>query len=179
MNRNGDITNLNALYQNYNERFVRLDKTYVFVREVAEDIVMESFMCYWENRWKLPPGSNEPAYISTIIKNKCLNYLHRLRTQEEAEKYLGNLEAWELNMQIATLEACNPEKLFSQEMQQLVDKALKQLPEKTLEIFIRSRYLDQRHKEIARSLGISAKGVEYHITKALKVLKETLGDYFF
>jgi RNA polymerase sigma-70 factor (ECF subfamily) len=176
---NGDITNLNVLYQNYNERFVRFAKTYVSVREVAEDIVMESFMCYWENRLKLPPESNVPAYISTLIKNKCLNYLHRLRTQEEVEKYLTNLEAWELNMQISTLEACNPEKLFSDEIQQLVNKTLSLLPEKTHEIFIRSRYLDQSHKEIAGSLGISSKGVEYHITKALKALKMVLVDYFF
>jgi RNA polymerase sigma-70 factor (ECF subfamily) len=176
---NGDITNLNVLYQSYNERFVRFAKTYVSVREVAEDIVMESFMCYWENRLKLSPDSNVPAYISTLIKNKCLNYLHRLRTQEEAEKYLSNLETWELNLQISTLEACNPEKLFSREAEQLVNKALKLLPEKTHEIFIRSRYLDQSHKEIAESLGISAKGVEYHITKALKVLKTALKDYFF
>lgn len=179
METNGDITNLNTLYQNYNERFVRFAKTYVSVKEVAEDIVMESFMCYWENRWKLPPEANVPAYISTIIKNKCLNYLHRLRTQEEAEKYLGKMEIWELNMQISTLEACNPEKLFSKEVRQLVHKALSLLPEKTIEIFVRSRYLDQSHKEIARTLGISAKGVEYHITKALKALRATLSDYFF
>jgi RNA polymerase sigma-70 factor (ECF subfamily) len=176
---NSDIANLNVLYQHYNERFVRFAQTYVSIREVAEDIVMESFMRYWENRLKLTPGSNVPAYISTLIKNKCLNHLHRLRTQEEAEKYLTNLEAWELNMQICTLEACNPEKLFSEEVEQLVNKALSLLPEKTHEIFIRSRYLDQSHKEIAGSLGISPKGVEYHITKALKVLKTALNDYFF
>jgi RNA polymerase sigma-70 factor (ECF subfamily) len=176
---NDDITNLSVLYQNYNERFVRFAKTYVSVREVAEDIVMESFMCYWENRRKLPPESNVPAYISTLIKNKCLNYLHHLRTQEEAKKYLTDLEVWELNMQISTLEACNPQKLFSEEVQQLVAEALNLLPGKTYEIFIRSRYFDQSHKEIARILGISTKGVEYHITKALKVLKEALNDYFF
>lgn len=179
METNDDITNLNVLFQNYNERFVHFAKTYVSVREVAEDIVMESFMCYWENHRKMPPESNVPAYICTLIKNKCLNYLHRLHTRGEIEKYLTNLQIWELNLQIATLEACNPERIFSEEIQLLVKKSLALLPEKTYEIFFRSRYLDQSHKEIAESLGVSVKSIEYHITKALKILKASLEGYFF
>jgi RNA polymerase sigma-70 factor (ECF subfamily) len=175
---NDDIIILNELYKNYHERFLRFARTYVSVKEVAEDIVMESFMCYWENRRKLPPDSNVPAYICTLIKNRCLNYLHRLRTREEIEKYLTNLQTWELNLQIATLEACNPERIFSEEVQRLVKESLTLLPEKTYEIFLRSRYLDQSHKEIAESLGLSVKSVEYHITKALKLLKAALRDYF-
>jgi RNA polymerase sigma-70 factor (ECF subfamily) len=174
----GNIVSLNELYLTYNERFVRFAKTYVFVREVAEDIVMESFMCYWENRLAMPSESNVPAYIFTLIKNKCLNHLRRLRMQEDVAKYLSHLEKWELNLQISTLEACNPEKLFSEEVQQLVNRALTSLPEKTYEIFIRSRYHDQSHKEIADKLGLSTKSVEYHITKALKTLKIALKDYY-
>ena len=36
----------------------------------------------------------------------------------------------------------------------------------------------QSHKEIAAALGISTKTVEFHITKALKVLRVALKDYF-
>ena len=86
--------------------------------------------------------------------------------------------AWELNLRIATLEACNPEKLFSDELQSLVDKALETLPEQTRDIFVRSRYNNQSHKEIAAALDISTKTVEFHITKALKVLRVALKDYF-
>ena len=77
-----------------------------------------------------------------------------------------------------TLEACNPEKLFTDELQSLVDKALETLPEQTRDIFVRSRYNNQSHKEIAVALGISTKTVEFHITKALKVLRVALKDYF-
>lgn len=173
-----EIHSFNQLFTDYKSRFVRFANTYVSDRMIAEDIAIESLMYYWENRGNLASDSNVPAYILTIIKHKCLNYLQRLRTSEEIVEYLKDCDTWELNLRIATLEACNPEKLFSDEVQFLVDKALKTLPEQTRDIFIRSRYYNQSHKEIAEKLGISTKTVEFHITKALKVLRVALKDYF-
>ncbi|MDR1258897.1 MAG: RNA polymerase sigma-70 factor [Tannerellaceae bacterium] len=178
METSDNIANLNELYKNYNDRFVRLAKSYVMSKEIAEDIVMESFMCYWENRLQLAPGSNAPAYITTLIKNKCLNHLNRLHTQDEIKRQLTNLEVWEAKLQIATLEACNPKKLFSDEVHQIVNRTLESLPPKTCEVFVRSRYLEQSHKEIAECLGLSTKSIEYHITKTLKILRIALKDYF-
>ena len=44
-------------------------------------------------------------------------------------------------------------------------------------MFILSRYDQLSNKEIASKLGISIKGVEFHISKALKLLRERLRDY--
>lgn len=173
-----DIRSFNALYANYNERFVRFARTYVSVQEIAEDIVVESLMYYWENRFSLAADSNIPVYLLTVIKHKCLNYLNRMRTREEIEEYLTKTECWELNLRIATLEACNPERLFSDEVQKIVDQTLATLPEQTREIFIRSRFNNESHKEIANCLGLSTKSIEYHITKTLKLLRIELKDYF-
>ena len=173
-----DLNFFNKFFIDYQQRFVHFACPYVHDEAVAEDFVIESMMYYWENRGKLAPDSNVPAYILTVIKHKCLNYLQRLRTREEIVEYLKDCDTWELNLRIATLEACNPEKLFSDELQSLVDKALETLPEQTRDIFVRSRYNNQSHKEIAAALGISTKTVEFHITKALKVLRVALKDYF-
>lgn len=178
MKGESEIYSFNQLFTDYKSRFVHFANTYVSDSMIAEDIAIESLMYYWENRGKLAPESNVPAYILTVIKHKCLNYLQRLRTQEDIVEYLKNCDAWELNLRIATLEACNPEKLFSDEVIALVSKALKTLPEQTRDIFIRSRYNNQSHKEIADVLGVSTKTVEYHVSKALKVLRVALKDYF-
>lgn len=178
MERRTDIHTFNQLFTNYKERFVHFAKTYVDNDMVAEDIATEGLMTYWENRNILAEDSNIPAYILTVIKHKCLNHLQRLRAGEEIMEYLKDCDNWELNLRIATLEACNPEKLFSDEILRLVAEALKTLPEQTRDIFIRSRSLHQSHKEIAEVLGISTKSVEFHITKALKVLRIALKDYF-
>jgi len=40
-----------------------------------------------------------------------------------------------------------------------------------------SRYQNTPNKKIAEQLGISVKSVEFHITKALKILRTELKDY--
>ena len=40
-----------------------------------------------------------------------------------------------------------------------------------------SRFDGMTYNEIALELGISEKTVEYHISKALKILRSELGDY--
>jgi len=42
-----------------------------------------------------------------------------------------------------------------------------------------SRYENKSVKEIADSLDITVKGVDYHISKALKALRVNLKDYLY
>lgn len=177
MKNNQDIQTFNYLFTNYRGRFIHFAKTYVEDDMLAEDIATESLIYYWENRKALDAHSNVLAYILTVVKHKCLDHLRQLHTLEEYIAYQQHHETRKLNLRIATLNACNPERIFSDEIQKLVDKALASLPKQTRDIFIRSRYENQNHKEIAEALGISAKAIEFHITKALKVLRVALQDY--
>ena len=177
MEEKKEIQFFNHLFTNYKERFTHFARTYVNDDMIAEDIVVESLMYYWENRKTLDAHSNVLAYILTVVKHKCLDHLRRLRLQEDFAAHMQENETRKLNLRIATLEACDPERIFSDELQSLVDKALASLSEQARNVFIRSRYYDQSHKEIAEALGISTKTVEFHITKTLKVLRITLKDY--
>ena len=177
MEENRDIQTFNYLFTNYKGRFTHFARTYVDDEMTAEDIAVERLMYYWENRKNLDGHSNVLAYVLTVVKHKCLDHLRKMRTREDFAEYLQNIETRRLNVRIATLEACNPERIFSDELQSLVDKVLASLPEQTRDVFIRSRYNNQSHKEIAEALGISTKTVEFHITKALKVLRVALKDY--
>lgn len=177
MEENTNIKTFNYLFTNYKGRLTHFAGTYVGDEMVAEDLVVESFMCYWENRKTLVDHSNVLAFIVTVVKNKCLDYLRKMRTREEYIEYMQKNEIRKLNLRIATLEAYNPEKIFTDELQDLADKAQASLPQQTRDIFIRSRYDNQSHKEIAEELGVSTKTVEFHITKALKVLRVALKDY--
>lgn len=177
MDNTNDLKAFNKLFTDYQGRFIRFATMYVRDTGAAEDFVIEALMFYWENRHTLAPDSNVPAYILTIIKHKCINYLQHVRIREDVSERLQNHAAWELRTRISTLEACNPEELFSAEAQEIVNQTLAALPEQTRRIFRMSRYENKTNKEIAETLGMTVKGVEYHMARALKKLHASLKDY--
>ena len=179
MEYSADLKAFNQLFADYQGRFIRFANIYVRDIAVAEDFTIEALMQYWENRNTLKADSNVPAYILTIIKNKCINYLQHIQVREDASEHLKNHAEWELNTRISTLEACNPEELFTA-IKEIVPPAEMEeavFSEQTRRIFIMSRYENKPYKEIAETLGMTTKGVEYHIAQALKKLHVNLKDY--
>lgn len=175
---NEETISFNQLYEGYQKRFIRFAHSYVRDITAAEDITVEAMMYYWENRQTLDEHANVPAYILTIIKNKCLNYLRHQQIHEEYSDKVKDYYEWELNTRIATLQACEPYELFISEIQELVQQTLATMPERTRTIFMLNRYENKSYKEIAALMNITPKGVDFHITKALKMLQTNLKDYF-
>ena len=177
MENTTDLKAFNQLFTDYQGRFIRFANTYVRDVAVAEDFTIEALMYYWENRHRLEEVKDIPLYILVTLKNKCLDYLQRERTWNNiAENLLSNKE-WELQMRISSLEACEPETLFSNEVQELVNQALAKLPEKSRHIFIMSRYEGKNYQTIAKETNLSVKSIEFHISKALNLLRKELKDY--
>lgn len=177
MENHSEIKEFNKLFFDYQGIFIRFANTYLQDKETAEDITVDSLMYYWENRHTLVPDSNIPAYIMKVLKHKCLNHLRNQRAREEIEQNLQSHMDRVRQLKIASLQACDPEELFSTEAQRLVTEALNSMPEKTRTIFIMSRYENKKHKEIADYFSLSTKSVEFHISKALDVLRKKLKDY--
>lgn len=173
------ISFFNQLFTDYKDKFKYFAYTYLRDEAAAEDIVMESFAYYWENRESLENHENIPAYLLKVIKNKCLNYLRAQSIREKVNQTINEHNARVLQAQISTLEACEPQSIFSEEAKLLVEKALKSMKPQTHEIFIRSREMNQTYKEIAKEMNISTKVVEYHMSKALQIFRIYLKDYYF
>ena len=124
MEQQSDIKIFNKLFNEYYLKFIRFAVGYVKEMPVAEDLVSDAFSIYWENRGKMNPDANPPAYILTIIKNNCLNYLQHQKTRQRIEQELTEHAIWLLNTKINTLEACDPELIFSTEIQQIINNTL-------------------------------------------------------
>lgn len=177
MDEKADIKRFNNIFVTHRDRYIRFAYSYTYNQETAEDLVTESLMYYWENRHRLEEVKDIPLYILVTLKNKCLDYLQRERTWNNiAENLLSNKE-WELQMRISSLEACELETLFSNEVQELVNQALAKLPEKSRHIFIMSRYEGKNYQTIAKETNLSVKSIEFHISKALNLLRKELKDY--
>ena len=168
---------IDQIFMTHRERFVRFADSYVHHIEAAEDIVSESFLHCWEQRNNLIEVNDIAMYMLVIVKNRCLDYLRRERVRDSITEDMLSDREWELTMRITILEACEPETLLRNEVQKLIDKALKQMPEKTRNIFVMNRYEWKSYQDIAQETGLSIKSIEYHISKALKVLRHELKDY--
>lgn len=172
-----DIQYFNTLFNEYYPRFIRFAKGYVKDESLAEDFVSDAFTIFWENRENLLPNTVAPAYILTIVRNKCLNHLKQVQIQHRVKKEINEHTKWLLSMSINTLEACDPDFLFSDEIQQIIDKTLNKLPSKTRQIFILNRYQGFSYKEIAEKMNLSTKSIEFHISKALSQFRLALKDF--
>lgn len=171
-----DLAAFDRLFREYRPRFIRFAVSYVTDAAVAEDLVMESFMAAWERRALLSEKSF-PPYVLVIVRNKCLNHLRSRQVRLRAEEDLNSHRARLLELRVSTLEACEPAQLFSDEARRLVDETLARLPERTREIFQRSRFRGESYKEIAASMGTTVKSVEFEVSKAMKSLRVSLRDY--
>ena len=168
--------NFNSIYTTYYRRAFLFTLSYVHNDLVAEDLVLEAIIYLWElsRNQEIPSIA---AVLITYIRSKSLNYLKHLQVQENVYQNLTDKGQRELEIRISTLEACDPKEVMSEELRSKVKTLLAGMPEKTRIAFISDRLDGKSHKEIAEELGISVKGVEYHISKAVKLLRDNLKEY--
>ena len=179
MNSYSDIKRFNELFNEYYERIVRFAKSYVRDLPIAEDFASEAFAAFWENRDILSGETNPKAYILTIVKNKCINHLKHEQIRLKAEKEINSHSEWVLTTNLNTLEACDPDFIFSDEIQQILNETLEKMPQKTRRIFFLNRFEGLSYNEIALKMDVSPKTIEFHISKALRALRIALKDFIY
>lgn len=170
------VNSFNEIYTSYYKKSFFFAKSYVHDDLAAEDIASESLIKLWEKLKTEKIDYIEPLLL-TILKNKALDYLKHEEVKRTAFESMADWHQQELSIRISTLESCDPNEIFSDEVESIIRETLKLLPEQTRQIFLLSRFENKSNKEIAEQMGISIKGVEYHISKALKALRITLKDY--
>ena len=173
---NAIVNSFNEIYTSYYKKSFFFAKSYVHNDLAAEDIASESLIKLWEKLKTEKIDYIEPLLL-TILKNKALDYLKHEGVKRTAFESMVDWHQQELSIRISTLESCDPNEIFSDEVESIIWETLKLIPEQTQRIFLLSRFENKSNKEIAELMGISVKGVEYHISKALKALRITLKDY--
>jgi RNA polymerase sigma-70 factor, Bacteroides expansion family 1 len=170
------MNDFDSIYQRWYKKSFAFAKSYLHDSMAAEDIVSESII----KLWKSMSESNiehPDALLFTILRNKTLDYLKHESIRKNAEKEMSETLNRELALRISTLEACDPDEIFSAELTNKIEEVLTLLPPKTREIFELSRFEGLSAKAIAEKKGLSVKSVEYHITQALKKLRSELKDF--
>ena len=144
----------------YGHRFVEL--------EDAEEIVEDSLLWIWENRETLVIESSLNSYLFKMVYRRALNKLAHIdatqradtRFYEEMQEMLQDTDYYQI-----------------EELAKRIEDAVAALPESYREAFVMHRFRDMSYKEIAETLGVSPKTIDYRIQQALKQLRVDLKDY--
>ncbi len=137
-------------------------------KDLAEDLVQESFVKLWENCAKVELDKSK-SFLFTIANNLFLNHVaHKkivLKHSSESTLNQTNNESPEFLLE---------EKEFLVKLK----STIADLPEKQREVFLLNRIDKKKYKEIAELLDLSVKAVEKRMSLALKSLREKIGDKF-
>ncbi|GAA4435826.1 RNA polymerase sigma-70 factor [Ravibacter arvi] len=166
--RGGKLAAFEEIYRRYWQKLFSIAYHHTGVREEAEEILQEVFLDLWKRRAGVEVR-NLDLYLTIAIKNQVYDYF---KSKLSYRKYREYQVFHEITRQYATDEIVNFTELMA-----AVEQVLSRLPEKSAEVFKRSRFENQSVREIARGLNLSEKAVEYHITKSLKFLRENLRPY--
>lgn len=76
-----------------------------------------------------------------------------------------------------TIECCNPNELFCEEIMEICRKQIARMPELRRQILTANKFEGMSYKEIADRNGITTTRVDNELRKALNTLRLSLKDY--
>ncbi len=134
----------------------------------AEDLVQEVFVRLMATNLKLV--DNIDGFVFQVAANLLKDQFRRLKTRRQTIAHLEILES-------TSVETADPHRRFSgrQELK-AVTRCLDELPNKTRDIFSRSRLEGESVIALATEYGMSVRAVHKHLAKALAHLTSRLID---
>ena len=163
----GDIDSFKYFFDRYYSDLCNFVHVYLHDQVLAEEIVQDIFVFFWENREKLKINTSVKAFLFSASKFKSLNLLRDTKTKRRIVENIGKTEPFHTTEQDSSY-------IDADEFKKILDLAIDQLAPKCREIFLLSKQNDLTNNEIAAQLGISVKTVENQMTIALKKLREYL-----
>ncbi len=139
-------------------------------RELAKEVVQECFIAIWNRRNSLKITTSITSYLYTAIRNRCINHLkskyhqHREATEHEEDKMISDARTDDI--------------LHESDLSTILQQSIAGLSEKTRIFFNLSRENELSYREISEKMSVSVKTVEFHISSALKQIREDLQRYW-
>lgn len=165
---NDDEKSFRRLFEYYYPALCIYARRFIEEKETREDMVQDVFFSVWENRKQIRVQLSARSYLTTCVRNHCLNFLrHR------------DIEACDTLIQekIPTYAEDYDDVYTLTELQELLSNALRKLPSEYRQVFELNRFEDKSYGEIATEMNISIRTVERYKNKAIEILKKELKDF--
>lgn len=172
----GDEETYISLFRSYYIPLCAYSRRYVGRKDVAEEIVSDTFLKIWENRTSIQINTSVKSYLFQAVYNNSLYYLRKLKNEAVLADYFANTVSE--NIAFSTFpEEIEEQSLIMEDINVRVEEAVSQLPEQQQKAFRLKRFEGKKNAEVAKIIGLSVKTVEMHLSKATLALRQNLKDY--
>jgi RNA polymerase sigma-70 factor (ECF subfamily) len=169
----GDEKTYVFLFKEYYICLCSYARRFVGRKDIAEEIVSETFFKLWENRKKIIITNSVKSYLFKAVANNSFLYLRELKKQEILTGYFG--ETSFENIGFDEIPEDTADQWFQNEDISLrIEEAVNQLPQQQQKAFRLKRFQGKKNYEIAEIMGLSLKTVEMHLSKAMLNLRQKL-----
>lgn len=164
--RKGDKTAFQTLFDRYYKLLLGTAINILKDVDSAKDAVQEVYIQIWKSREQINFTSSIENYLKRSVINRSLNQI------KARQKFDG--EPVEENHSTSSSVS---DQIEADELEKIVEKTIDTLPERCRLVYILRRQEDLSLKEIGEKLNISSKTVENQLTKALKILKDSVKPF--
>lgn len=162
--RSNDEAGLQELFHTYYRPLCVYCIKFVDDMHVAEDIVQELFIRFWEQKKYEQVGMSLRSYLFTSVRNRAINYLKQQK--DHSSDYLQLLE------KEFSFEMLDSDEIV--EKKKKLEDEIARLPEQRQKVLKKIIYEQKKYKEVAKDLNISVNTVKTHFSKALKHLRGSI-----
>lgn len=150
-----------ALFQKFHEKFLGICMRYLYKKEIAEEVLMDSFMRIFQKIDQYKTGSFE-GWMKTIVIHKSIDYYRSHKNDPLFSDF--EKESWRMP------EKSNSNHLETEELLQMLNA----LPHGYRVVFNLYAIEGYKHQEIAKKLGVSESTSKTQYHKARMKLQEAL-----
>ncbi len=163
--RQGDTEAFSSLFREHYEPLCFFAQRFVDDFDIAEGIVQDVFVRLWDIRETLNIHTSLRSYLYTAVKNSCLNQIKRA-------SFSSSLEGKEDHPDTTT--SLPDAQVELDEIAEATEKAIRNLPSKSRQIFCLAKFDGLSYQEIAEIQNVSVNTVKTQLKRALKSLSKSL-----
>jgi len=146
--------------------------------EAARDVVQETLIKLTQHAHRYDPTSPLSAWLYTIARNKCIDYLRKRRYREVSmDQSLNSDDEVNLHNFLHDDGPQSSERAEAKEIAERIDEALQEINPDQREIFLLREVHGLKFIEIAELLSISENTVKSRMRYALESLRKHLDDF--
>ena len=175
--------NTETWVDNYGDALYHFALTHVRKKDIAEDLVQETFLSAVRSQTRFKGLSSEKTWLFSILKHKVMDYFRKVRAASrvnattdhpvDADAFPGLQDGWQ------TAEAhwrTDPGAVHeNKEFLEHFLQCLSRLPKRTADVFVYREIDGLNTAEICKRLGISASNCWTMLYRAKSRLRQSMG----